>query len=911
MLLNAGDGEHLVARPLVVEITDVDVERVGEFALDVYKAPFVPEEYRYINSLPARPYPGIPPPTPKYHHISQSLMPTYPINLLPYATSMPALPHIEPLYNPPPNTLPPISTTHYERHFAHLCAAELAARIREMEEYSLYNHPIESLDPGRYLIVVPGIRENKPFLRVGDVVSVRRCPLANFDGIEFEGYITAMNKKEGKIFVNMSPYFTIKAAEEFPALNAPRTEEKFNIRFIVNADSLRSMTRALAYLQSLLGTISNPPQRSLARKWLFPEVTDGVDLPPDEMPRVGLDFTDRMLNWEQKIAVESIVKNNYGDVPYVIWGPPGTGKTKTLIEAILQTIKHHPTAHILAVAPSNSAADTITLRLLPHLTPHQLIRLNSPSRTFAEVRDALMPFCMINSSNVTGGAFFDLDVSRVVKASVVVMTCDDARGLFESGLGNWVVGSVWEAYHREMGRLYPLLHPEGVGSVRRRHWTVGFEGHVFLDEAGQASEPELSDTLSLILTPDAHLPPTTNLFPQPRCQFILCGDVKQLGPFIQSNYARAKGLDVSLMERLMGRDLYSEDVRKRSGEFRVGDVGVVVLKREPFVRLKCNYRSHPGILMMPSTLFYTTTLEVFASHKLTHALLPPLNNNLHNLFPTSLPVLFSSIVGPDDRAHDGGGWWNVSEAVEVKRVVMELVVNGGVAAGDVGVMCAFREQVRVVRHVLRGDKRLRGVDVGTVEDYQGQERLVTVLSTVRSQQRFVEDDIRTGSGVVGQPKRLNVAFTRAQAGLIIVGNPHVLSHDENWRNLLLFYCKHNLTCGTMPKTIMDEAARSRSDSLSPTSPYRAGQLEKGHNYAMRVMQTGPREWLGSAAGEWGDAVGEDERELEWSVHAVREVLEEWRVEDSEGASRGISGHTHATGDLITNFEQRLQQSKNR
>ena len=192
------------------------------------------------------------------------------------------------------------------------------------------------------------------------------------------------------------------------------------------------------------------------------------------------------------------MKNNYGDVPFVIWGPPGrdfnhslilehiamllltfwlsgTGKTKTLIEAILQTVEHHPNAHILAVAPSNSAADTIALRLIPHLVPTQMVRLNSPTRTFAEVRDALMPFCMVSTSDsVSGsvGAFFGLDVGRVVRANVVVLTCDDASALLEGGLSNAKIGEVWEIYHKEMEKFYPFLHPWELACVRRRHWTV-------------------------------------------------------------------------------------------------------------------------------------------------------------------------------------------------------------------------------------------------------------------------------------------------------------------------------------------------------------------------------------------------------------------------------------------------------
>ncbi|KAJ3054164.1 hypothetical protein HK097_002486 [Rhizophlyctis rosea] len=894
------NGGNLIGRPLLIETTDVDVDEVKAFAMDVHSKPFIPEELIRINHhMPHTHYAGIPPPAPDYPQLAQSQMPIYPVNLQAYG-QIPLLPAIDPIYTPNSSDHHALSLVNYRHHFGNLCAIELGARIQEMEEYNLYDHAIQNLGTKGYMIFVPGITENKPFLRMGDVVRVRRCPA--FDGIEYEGYVNAVVRKENKVFLNMPPAFLmLQKTEDFPAFNTPEQHERFNIRFMFNADSIRSSTRALTYLQSLLKFVGNPPQRSLAMKWLFPDVTDCVNLPSGEMPSVGWDFRDNTLNWEQKFAVKSIVKNNYGDVPFVIWRPPGTGKTKTLIEAILQTVEHHPNAHILAVAPSNSAADTIALRLIPHLSPTQMVRLNSPTRTFAEVRDALMPFCMVSTSRQSPnffnmvnaphpvGAFFDLDVGRVVRASVVVLTCEDASALFEAGLSNGKVGEVWEIYQREMETFYPLLHPASLGGAKRRHWT-----HLFVDEAGQASEPALADALSLILTTDTHLR-TNNTLPQPQCQFVLCGDMKQLGPFIQSDHARANGLGIPLMERLMARDCYSEDSRRRSTEDRVGDVAVTVLKREAFVRLKYNYRSHAGILMMPSTLFYTTTLEVYAPRKLTHALLPPQNKNLHKIFPTSLPILFWSIVGEEDRAHEGGGWWNVAEALEVKRVVTEMVVKGGVAAGDVGVMCVFREQVRVVRHMLRSNKRLRAVDVGTVEDYQGQERLVTILSTVRSQLRFTEEDAKRGWGVIGQPKTLNVALTRAQAGLVVVGNPDVLMHDPDWRKLMTFYCKHGLNRGYMPKSITDEAARV----ASPTAGYLPGQLEQGHMYAMHVKQTRQQEWLGSAE-EW-HAGEEDERALGWSVDAVTEALEEWELENEGGGEVEWEEEVDGVGKFTTAF----------
>jgi len=79
---------------------------------------------------------------------------------------------------------------------------------------------------------------------------------------------------------------------------------------------------------------------------------------------------------------------------------------------------------------------------------------------------------------------------------------------------------------------------------------------------------------------------------------------------------------------------------------------------------------------------------------------------------------------------------------------------------------------------------MREVKVGSVEEFQGQERRVIIMSTVRSNTEFVGSDIRRSLGFVANKSRLNVALTRAQALLIVVGNPIVLSLDPLWRQFL-------------------------------------------------------------------------------------------------------------------------------
>jgi superfamily I DNA and/or RNA helicase len=77
--------------------------------------------------------------------------------------------------------------------------------------------------------------------------------------------------------------------------------------------------------------------------------------------------------------------------------------------------------------------------------------------------------------------------------------------------------------------------------------------------------------------------------------------------------------------------------------------------------------------------------------------------------------------------------------------------------------------------------------IGSVEEFQGQERKVIIMSAVRSSPTLLDTDIHHALGFVASPKRLNVALTRARALLIILGNPHLLVHDPSWRSVLN-YC---------------------------------------------------------------------------------------------------------------------------
>lgn len=182
---------------------------------------------------------------------------------------------------------------------------------------------------------------------------------------------------------------------------------------------------------------------------------------------------------------------------------PGTGKTVTIIEAIRQLLRQNPGARILACAPSNSAADLIAERLVGVLSPDELFRFYAPSRPKEATSSKLK-----DHTHQSRGTYSVPPMSRMTRFRVIVSTCVSAS----------------------------VFH--GIGMAR------GHFGYIFVDEAGQATEPEVMIAVKTMADNSTRV--------------ILSGDHKQLGPIVRSNIARTFGLETSYLERLMNRDGYEE-----------------------------------------------------------------------------------------------------------------------------------------------------------------------------------------------------------------------------------------------------------------------------------------------------------------------------------------------------------------
>ncbi|XP_053575160.1 RNA helicase Mov10l1 [Bombina bombina] len=418
------------------------------------------------------------------------------------------------------------------------------------------------------------------------------------------------------------------------------------------------------------------------------------------------EFFNHILNEHQKLAVKRILSGECRPMPYILFGPPGTGKTITVIEAILQIYYTLPDSRVLVCAPSNSAADLVCLRLheSQQLEPGSMVRVNASSRQEETINDTIKQYCGAGE-----------DIRKASRFRIIISTCSSAGMFYQIGL------------------------------------RVGHFTHVFVDESGQASEPECLIPLGLVSEVNG--------------QIILAGDPKQLGPVIKSNIASAYGLNVSLLERLMARPLYMRDEKTYGA---CGNYNPLLI-----TKLLKNYRSHAALLHLPSKLFYHKELEVCADPAVVNRLL-----RWDKLPQNGFPLVFHGIRGTEMREGSNPSWFNPSEAVQVMRYCCILAkhVTTSVSAKDIGVITPYRKQVEKIRTLLR-TVDLPDIKVGSVEEFQGQEFLVIIISMVRSREDSLHEDSRYLLGFLSNPKRFNVATTRAKALLIVVGNPHILVKD--------------------------------------------------------------------------------------------------------------------------------------
>lgn len=456
----------------------------------------------------------------------------------------------------------------------------------------------------------------------------------------------------------------------------------------------------------------------------------GIDylLPPD-VPNTPISFLsreifpfNRTLNHRQLLAVSNIVNRMTTSIPYIIFGPPGTGKTSTLVEAIKQYGRLNPDKKVLVCAPSNDAANVILTRLSSSIPVSEMFRFLSYQISPSSVQ----PQDVLKYCNFVHDGFSFPTMSNFLQYRYVVCTCSMAAKLTNNG-------------------------------VPRGHFSA-----VFIDEAGHATEPETVSCFSTLASGNS-------------THIVLAGDPMQLGPVIRSANAIKGKLGMSMLERFL-RGGASKLFLRDTNVFPETD------GYDPKFVTKLNecYRCHPEILRVPNELFYEGELIARADPAASRMFL-----GWDMLCNPVVPLIFHGMQGEHMREGNSPSWFNPYEVDQVVAYCLSLVGFRGLSPQQIGVIAPYRKQVEKIRVALKSKgPSFENITVGSCEQFQGQERQVIIISTVRSSTDFDDQDKFFNLGFISNPKRFNVAVTRAKGLLIVVGNPRILGSDPCWGRFL-------------------------------------------------------------------------------------------------------------------------------
>jgi len=751
-------GANSTASPSLVHTSSPQHSRDNEredWGFDVYARPFVPQALTIINLQPSTiintdSSREISFPSYTQTFAGSSFLPKRPI-LTQYESGQGTS-----------STPPELTADNYEAYFQHHLSTEIQAQEKQNENFALYKVLLGIVDnvQGICNLHVPGLREDSPLVEMGDIVQLRQlrldqngnplwmdiwlspgggasrgglCP--GWTGYQFNALVWAVNRTLEMVYLKIhglkpeSMVFNVVFPVQQRRVQALRTALVMIQNYLRNAPGSTSTPGLTAKAPTPLcqqpaatllpngdaktGAAQQPlvcngnpgPPIHQGNQWirrmLFPVESDG-DL-QRELHKIpsGRNLFDPKLNFEQLKAVDSICRSDYGTVPFLISGPPGTGKTKTLVETALQLLATTRVSHILVCAPSDPAADTLALRLRAHLGQQKLLRLNGPSRSFLEVPEGLLPFSYIEND-----VFSIPPMQTLMRYEIVVTTCRDAAVLVSARVTND------DLYSLETGLQSALCPGTLAGKDYDLHW-----GALLMDEAAQAIEPEAAIPLTVVAPPTV-----SNISLQP--QFVMAGDHKQLGPRTAS---KSPAIETSLFERLFHRPLYSDhpfarNKGKPSSAPPVLTKAMLPIIRAPFANLIRNYRSHPAILAVPSSLFYHDTLIPEATDADSLLWWPGWQGR-------RWPVLFACNTSLDEIERDGGGWYNPLEAGMACDYALALFRNAGIAQKDICIMSPFSAQVKALRSKIRQPPySLWEVNIGPTEAYQGLESRIVIVS---------------------------------------------------------------------------------------------------------------------------------------------------------------------------------------
>jgi superfamily I DNA and/or RNA helicase len=481
--------------------------------------------------------------------------------------------------------------------------------------------------------------------------------------------------------------------------------------------------------------------------------------PPRPIAPVSWTALDAALDERQRAAVDAALRS--GDVA-LIHGPPGTGKTRTLVEVVRQRVRRGE--RVLCAAPSNSAVDNVGLRLAE--AGLRAVRLGHPARVHPALAELTLD-AQVDADGASRLAREWRDRARQLRRSAAGKRGSEAKERWaearalDRDAGREIANAERAIVDRAevvlatcAGSDHPLL---GHGDHR-----IVFDCAV-IDEATQAPDP-------LLLVPLARARVA-----------VIAGDPHQLGPVVTGGADLEATLGSTVFERLARPD---------------GDQpGAVMLEQQ--------HRMHQQIMAFPSRAMYGDRLR--AAPAVTGHTLDDLGVAADPLRPG--PVWLVDTAGTDwgeqraftDTAigaprsspdyEPGTSLQNIPvfrfdpstfNPGHAERVAAEArrLLSRGLPPTEIAIIAAYAAQARRLRELLRAE-RAAGLEIGTVDGFQGREKEAVIVDLVRSNER---GEI----GFLANTRRMNVALTRARRFLLVIADSATLGGHPYYAALLAY-----------------------------------------------------------------------------------------------------------------------------